>query len=730
MDSFAFQKLVNDILMLEISDLYGLQTESMTENKEFGTYSAFLKLRNNVTLPWHLFADNKCLYIVDDSDGKKRILLNTTGDKKPTLTSSAIEILTKYINESALTLASVITSLVNEEYADENGLGDEDHKSAHYRELYPAVTPFIYDDETLCVSINGGSPVDISTATEKEMSTPLYKLSKTIADIGYMTDSGSFTKIFRILVDNGVMRVVRYTKADPDGKQMLSSAYNTFPLVEKDDTVDPMSGNTIHSVNPSQIADWLSKVVDEFTIADKIGPKDKIEMRDLVRVDYRDVLAKERSSEGFTQWPYAIFAVDPAITTYKSSTFKLGVTMESTANGTEIRYFNSNNNRDICKLTLDTETDADGHVFTYKNSKVLLEYVSDSSMKAGTEKTSTAQMYFSAAKVRVVDFITIASAVSDIGKLAEYITSISYKSSMIETDKAHVIVVTKYVLGDKGVKAECNVRSVKSGSNNKYTLTMNQTTTQVGKLSAKVIILNCAMEHGPTWQFSNYDQSKTSIYEDGKSYLESSGNEADDTFGACIVYNTDALKQYIQVNRKGRIIDTIGETSQSKVDKQIRLQQGSPVSEALLDVSDAFSNTFGEWFIKRHNLQPKNFTGLSRLDKENDFRQMHAEFIPGGNSACGTFSAVMKDGKPVVTCYFPGNVWHRVTLSGNKLSMDFVKWYLFNAVYDNPVYNALERDVNMLVDQEHFSEPSPIPEDLLQLVAGVDNSDDPEFDAE
>ena len=728
MDFRTFMRLVNNVVSLEISQLHGLEFVDADEHPEQGTFSAYLQLRNNVQLPWHLFADSRLLYIVDESnpEHKERVPLNITNDDRPKLTESAVSTIETYIKSSSTTLCGVISSVINTEYMDEGGPDKKmDTKSVGYRDMYPPVADFVNADLEVFVSLNGASPMPMSTiSADERLNRPISSIRDVIADIGYAS-SEEFLKIFQIRVSDGVMRLIRYVTPDADGKQKLSSTPATFNLTKFDSEVDPFTGKISSAVESDAIDEWLEEVVGKFAIDDNDRNEPRLN-RGVLRVGFLDDFKKEQKEKNIQKWDYSLFIVDNIPMTYVSDTFKLGVTMNTTPKGTEITYFNKNNQRRICRLIFENDVRTEGMVFANKSDMAILEYVKRSSMKMSSENTGRVELPLDVARARVNDLITITAAASDICALAEYTASGSYKSAMIVTDKTHLSVITDYVVDPKkSVTAKVTVNSVKTKRSNSYILTIQQD-------SSREKYLVCSTKGHDNWYFSANDfmtadgDSMPNIYNEGKKYLEGDEGSDENTLGAFVVKSTDLVKQYIQVNSKGRFISGVDDNQQEKVDKQIRLQTDSPVARALLNVRKAFVNTFGEQFLSQYNLMPGEINGLSRTDKEGKFKQLHAEFRPGNDDDFGTFSSVAKTTSngisPVVICYFPGDVYHAVSTSQNTLSDGFVKWYLFNDRYmrDNHLTNAIERDIN--------SDHPLVSNQILELFAELSDTKSDEYD--
>ena len=749
MDEITFLKLVNDVLMLEIVRMYGIGYDKAVAHKEQGTYSAYLKLRNGTRVPWHLFADNKFFYLVDDSENTERILLNTTSGENPELTDSAVDVITKYAKISGSTLASIITAIMQYEFFDE-GAGQgrtNDNKSTQYREVYPAVTPYFKNGSPIMVSINGASPVDVSTHNDTHLATSIFNLNNIIADIGYNSKDGQFLKVFRLLFGKGKMRLERYVSPNEAGYQKLSSSFDTMDILADSGQVDKFTGKISKPVETEDIHQKIVEAIRNFIISDTVGMPDNSQTHGLCRIDYSKNLLAEEASSG--KGHNIVFQLDDYLSEYTSAAMKLGVSVSSTSDGTEIKYYNKNNQREICSLTVNTITDDQGHMYANLGDMATINYISESSMRLSSSSTKSFQVKFAYARFYVVDFITIASAVADIDALVEYATSTSFMSSMIESDKNNVTATATYnITENTGAVAEVTIRSAKSNKRNDYTLSVHNVMYQASKYDKtprQVKVLRCVWHNNKEvlgrWCFSrserksadgNFVTSTSNIFIDGKNFLET--GDANSSFGAYIVKNTDAIKKYIQVNKKGRYMSDIDDTEQAKVDAQFRLQSDSPVGSALLDVRDAFVNTFGNYFLKRHNVEPTSYGGLSRLKKGDVFDQDHAEFMPGGIIDCGTFSAVRTNTpegpKIFVTCYFPGNVWRKVTLSGDHLSNDFLKWYLLD-ITENPITNMVMRDIDAYVDSpDRVQQPIPITEQILRLFGYYDEEDSDSNDDE
>ena len=761
-----FIKAINKLLKLDVSKDSLLQLDSMEYDNDKNQIRAYIKSEDTGDrVDWYfLYNKNNRIYIIKSGVYPFQVA-TVTSDGNVVISDSGKAYLKSVTNSDINnTMYNVIAQIIYMSITVDNmsRIGVNDLR-ASYNSTYPSVLDCSDGDiNNIAVKIGDEIVPWPKAKTIDGILAPLKSLDDYNCDILCKHDN-TYVPLFKIWLRGDNLSFARYTLPQKkDNRPKLSNTVDTVKISEDDNILPEIK---------EIIANY--KKLDDIEKPSSFGNVRSIVMswNDLLERNNIKPIRKPDEIEKYKNMSYA-WAIDAMPTVYTADGMKVNVQVDRShlnSYSVCIKYFATGFGNIINlhikpdpKLIVDP-TNLDKTVAFMNGNAVDDNDISDENANKVTQSHVNLFRVEAASSVVVeynngqggmtsIDYpmdsafdlintlIPLYNGIFDVIKLVEYNTDTVYGSSKTLFDSFSATANYKVHVDNKTSTPNAFVFIHSTTNNNVLRVEVTL------PLDSKDLVYKFPI--GSKWQAFKFNKNTPSLFDQCVAYDNDESRKTTDSSGhiALGAYISDLIQKTFtnneMSNRKGDIINT-GDNQQTKVNNAIRLQFDSKLSDMLLNVRDAFLNTFGP-FIGTHQNPgigsahydiDENYSNTSKKEtveidgkKVDKWIPVLTSFTVAGGTG-GSFDAMYNTkGEPEVFCSFDQK-YKKVSIrqiNGNyELSDDFLKWYLITCAN----CNALVGPILRIVDRGNASEMG-ISQRIVDIVddAWGDHSNDTEYD--
>ncbi len=702
-----FIKAVNKLLLLEVSKNSLLQLDSIEYDNDKNLMKAYIKSEDtDDRIDWYLLYKNNRIYIIKSGLSPFHVA-TVKSDGSIDISDSGVQYMKSLANSDVNnTMFNVISQIVYMAMTVDrmSRIGENDLR-ASYNATYPSI--FDYSDgnlENIAISI-GGDVIPLTQAKQvEELRAPLTSLDTLDVDILCRHDN-SYIPLFKIWLRDNTLSFSRYTLPQvKDNEPKLSNVVNKVH-VSKYENVLP------------EIKDIISnyKKQDDIEKANSFGNVRSIVLarKSVLENKNIDTIRKPGSTDKFTNKSYA-WAIDDLPNIYLSRGLDINVMLDRSnidSYSVCIKYFatgfgniiNMHINPDPKLITDPNNLDASNNIFRVEAaSDIMVEY------NNGQGGMASIQYPMSSAFDLVNMLILVYNGIFDVVKLTQYNTNDVYGSS-------------KTMFDQYSATANFSMNIDKASSPNAMVYIHSTTNPNILRVDVtvqddgKALIYKFPIKS--EWRSFKFSKGEPTLFDQCVAYSRDKQHKLQDDsgrlmLGAQLSANIrSTFTQNVMSDSKGNFIN-INDNQQSKVNNASRLQFASKLGSMLLDVRDAFLNTFWPFIgTKQHpgkgsanydideiysNTSRKETVEVNGRKVDKWIPVLTSFSVAGGTG--GSFDAMYNTkGEPEVYCSFDQK-YKKVSIVRNngklELSDDFIKWYLFTCRDCNSIAWAIDRLVN------------------------------------
>lgn len=692
LSNIQFRKLLNKILRLPVCESTGATIKSIQKLAQPGKFYADVQFGPSPKNTWRIVTANDKMMMADMQTGY-RIPLQYNPDTLD-LDPKCVELIKKVLTPLQYKVIDVIYTIA---YTAERM---DSERSDVYSKVYLPISQCVNEDGKLNLSvvINGSEKVPLGDMSGNEiLNRPITLVKRLMLDIyGFHPKVKRDVPYFHIIIDDGQLALSRYMFVN--GKIQRSNAVDRFDI---ESSVSGDNGS-LKELLISAIEKWNINQFD----ADSNGNAPSRAIKDMARQAFGYTSALKRNKKRVIYCPanepitvpdgyIAGYGIDDFYDCYpnahmdinvyvsRSSIRNVCITYASKLMGTIARIY-----VDVDVNSIENPKDLNSHsnifLVAAPLSKAAVAY------NSGSGKIETIDGLSVVGAICIVrELIALAAFTNDIARLVKHNTSDIMRSERNMMDEANAMVSQKFLVTPAPtVPASGQIKITSRTNNIKIVIDCAVVRSSDGfVIQYKILSADTAKN---VWHVFN--KHGLSIMEQSEKY-----DDGDQTMTLGKVLTTNIRKMFmtnVMHDARGRVLPRSA-NQQQKVYDATRFQSYDELGGALLDVRDAIVNTFGPGIIgtpdnpskfddKMNTSYNSNVTVNKGKDENgNDvYKPMAASFSLYGRNGIfgggGSFTALYdEDGKPYVRCGFSGG-WREVTLDGDRLSTDFLRWFLLD----------------------------------------------------
>lgn len=711
LSNIQFRKLLNKILRLPVCEATGATIKSIQKLAQPGRFYADVQFGPNAKNTWRITAANDKMIMVDMNTGFRVPVKYNTETLE--LDPQCVELIKKVLVPLQYKISDVVATIANA------AASFDKERSETYSKVYLPISQCVDDSGKLNLSvvINGQDKVPLKDiANSPILSSPITAVNHLTLDIyGYLPQIKRDVPYFHLIIDDGQLAVSRYMFVG--GKIQRSN------VVDRIDINSAVSADKFDAEHPS-LHDQLTKAVENWHIgqydADSNGNVPKRTLKDVARAAFGYVSSLKRNKKNVIYCPandpinvpdgfIAGYGIDDFYDCYPNTNMDISVYVARSSIRNVCITYASKLMGNIARIYVDVDLNSlenPKDLNDHKNIFLVASPLSKAAVayNSGAGKLETVDgLNIVSAICLVRELIALAAFMGDIALLVKHNTSDIMRSERNIMDEANAMVTQTFAASPSpSVPASGKIKITSRTNNIKIVIDCAVVRSSDGFVIDYKILSGDTSKNA--WHV--FDKNGLSVLEQGERY-----DDGDTTVNLGMLL-TKNIRQLFATNvmhdARGRVLPSSA-NQQQKVYNATRFQSYDDLGGALLDVRDAIVNTFGPGIIGTPDDPSKfnskmntsdynsNVTVKNGKDEngEDVYKPTAASFSLFGTRGIfgggGAFTAMYDEkGVPHVRCSF-SNDWKEVTLDGDRLSEDFLRWFLLDC--PNQVTITLRRAI-------------------------------------
>lgn len=707
--NLQIRTLLNNIFMLPICRTIGVKLNQLQKNAAHTEYIANIAVGAGYKNQWILktmqsTSTDKMFIIMSNGIRKIRLTVNM---ETMQLDDSSVSMLTNLLLTYQYLVSHILYQIVNVGCVYDSARSDEYHR------IYPSNSSPL---DIMCI-IDGKERVKLDQSDKNAtLNQPLSKVNHLTVDL-VSYETGEMVPLYHIIFENDAIAIARYLNT---GSTHRLSTHADRVSTKDSLTADDSDETSIYSKINDLVEGW-SIAENDRTIVDRETTDKQVTEKHRIALGYVGILQQRsipiKSADNTIASDSAILQSEPIIgygiddfyDVYPLDSLKVRVTVTRSTKKRFCISYSCPMMGTIAAIYVDGDVNyiADQNKVT-KNDLIVLSgddtrtaILSYNSGRGGTETID--RINIERALVIVRELVSLSAVACDIEQSVKYFTNDIYKSAKLPLD--NIYTSTSYyftVLPEYDSELHVNIIS--------QTTSMTIPVACFIERSGSEVKISCQIANKKAYRMSNNSIFKQSLSYDGTEIHNLGQLLAAEIVHVC----TGSVDNPLPHNLKKNVIQH-KENTLAKTAKVLRFQSSSPVGSLLLDVRDAFVNTFGPGVFGYGPDHKSNFDSKMNFGdfyynittlKDGKQVPIEAECSIYGDgylaTGGGRITTKYKDDHKVhAECSF-NNHWVEIELDGDRLSPEFLEWYLGasgNQV-TSTIYRAIRNNATEKLDKE------------------------------